>query len=283
MANTRELRRRIKSVKNTSQITKAMQMVSATKMRRAQRQALNGRPYTYTLEEVLAKVSGTVNLEEHRLLQPNLSTKTAVLVLTSDKGLCGSLNTNVLRKLQSDENLKSADVQFFTYGKKGRDFIVRTGKNLVADFATAEHIDALQAVKIRKFLVDLFLKEEIGQVFVLYPTFKSTLQQEPLLVRLLPVSFEMPVEKQPAEDFLYEPDAARLLDWALTHQIDTQIYQALLEMKASEHSARMVAMQNATDNALELVEDLTLSYNQIRQDTITKEILEIASGSAALE
>lgn len=287
MANTRELRRRIRSVKNTSQITKAMQMVSATKMRRAQNQAVNGRPYSLTVLNVISSLTEAVDPELHPLLKPNSSQKVAVVVLTSDKGLCGSLNTNILRTLQSSDLFKG-EVAYYTIGKKGRDFLVRTGKNLVGDFEHPEKVQFRQAVSIGRVLIESFLNKEVGKVYLLYPEFVSTLRQEAKVVQLLPlvdingaqkISPEKPLD---VANLLYEPSVDAVLDFALIHHIETHIYQALLETKASEHSARMIAMQNATDNALELVEDLNLTYNQVRQSAITTELLEITSAAAAL-
>ncbi len=300
MAKTRELRRRIKSVKNTAQITKAMQMVSATKMRRAQNQALNGRPYTLTLNEVLQKVSGKVSIETHPLLVTKPFNKAAVLVLTSDKGMCGSLNSNILRVLLADEKINSKDTAIYTMGRKAREFVVRTGRNLVADFENPEKVEFVIATRIRKMLVEAFLNNEYKEVYLLYPEFKSTLRQEAKLVKLLPIepvilgtqseAWRTPESKKDAgqasmtnTEFLYEPNPTTVLDFALIHHVDVQIYQAMLETKASEHSARMIAMQNATDNALELVDDLNLTYNQMRQSAITTELLEITSAAAALQ
>lgn len=287
MANTRELRRRIKSVKNTSQITKAMQMVSATKMRRAQNQALNGRPYSATLSNVLSQLAGKTHLEMHRLLTNNDSPKIGVLLLSSDKGLAGALNTNLFRKIQSDDLFKTLNIVFYTVGKKGRDFIVRTGKTLEADFDNPEKVTFRDAIKLRKLLVDSFLDNSVGEVYLLYPEFVSTLKQDAKLVKLLPIDVST-IEKQDdkqatAAEFLFEPTPDDVLEFALIHEIEVLIYQALLETKASEHSARMIAMQNATDNASDLVEDLKLNYNQVRQGAITTELLEITSAAAALE
>lgn len=285
MANTRELRRRIKSVKNTAQITKAMQMVSATKMRRAQNQALSSRPYTNTLSDILFSIAPRTDPSNHPLLMKRVSTKVGILLLTTDKGLAGALNTNLFRTIQSKDFLN--DPVFYTMGKKGRDFIVRTGKKLEADFENTEKIAFSQAVRLRKFLINEFLNDKIGEVYLLYADFKSTLRQEPKLVKLLPVVLEgsegSMVPQMDNNEFVYEPTSDLVMDYALNHTIDTQIYQALLETKASEHSSRMMAMQNATNNALDIVQDLQLTYNQVRQDAITREILEISSGSAALE
>lgn len=297
MASSKELRRRIKSVKNTSQITKAMQMVSATKMRKAQTQAITARPYWRTLLSVISEVSGKIDPAFHPLLYGNNTDKSGVVVLSTDKGLCGSLNTNVFRKVMGDEfgvwNRKE-EVIFYSVGRKGREFIVRSGRKLEADFQNPEKVGFVEAVKIRKLILPEFLNGKVGKVFLTYPRFISTLRQEARVVQLLPVTqeaidevlFLLNPEKgtdtRSNQEFVFEPGVDQVLDYALIHLLDTRIYQALLETKASEHSARMMAMQNATDNAKELVSDLTLTYNQMRQDAITRELLEITSAAAAL-
>lgn len=280
MANTRELRRRIKSTKNTSQITKAMQMVSAVKMRRAQDQALNGRPYSENLNAALAKLLPKVEGKAHPLLFGNESKNIGVILLTTDKGLCGALNTNLFRALLNAKF--EGGVKFYTIGKKGRSLVVRTGKDLVADFENPDAVIFRQAVQLTKMVKDAYLNGEIGQVFLVYPHFISTIKQEPRMEKLLPIDMST-LEQSESGEFLYEPNIDELLDSLLLHQVQIKIYQALLETKASEHSSRMVAMKNATDNAKELVEDLTLNYNQVRQDSITREILEISSAAAAME
>ncbi|MDD5147282.1 MAG: ATP synthase F1 subunit gamma [Candidatus Daviesbacteria bacterium] len=311
MANTRELRRRIKSVKNTAQITKAMQMVAATKMKRAQSQALNGRPYSFNLGYALERLLPLVATVSHPLLRGNESKNLGVLLLTTDKSLCGALNTNLFRLITSSD-LLSSSTNFYTVGKKGRNFIARTGGNLLADFENLDTVTFRQAVQLSKLIVDSFLAGEIGQAFILYPHFGSTLRQEPAKVKLLPIDLESVIaststslsvnsakqsgsEREIATvrqggprndnvgEFLFEPDPDKLLDYILVHHLQMKIYQSLLETKASEHSARMIAMQNATDSALELVDDLNLTYNQIRQDSITKELLEITTAQVAME
>lgn len=293
MPSTRDLRRRIKSIKNTSQITKAMQMVSATKMRKAQNQALLARPYTQTLLVVLAQAQGKINIESHPLLNKNTGTKRGVLFFSTDKGLCGALNTNLFREIAGSSKLEaeSESTVFYTVGKKGREFIARTGKELLADFENHEKVEFKQAAALRKMAVEAYLKGEVGEVYILYPHFLSTLRQEVRLVKILPIDqsvFEESIKGEESvggnsSEFLFEPNMDQILEYALTHFIETQIYQALLETKASEHSARMMAMQNATDNAKDLVSDLTLAYNQIRQNAITNELLEITTAGAALE
>ncbi|MDP3973879.1 MAG: ATP synthase F1 subunit gamma [Candidatus Daviesbacteria bacterium] len=319
MANTRELRRRIKSIKNTSQITKAMQMVAATKMRRAQNQATSGRPYVENLSEALARLLPRINMEAHPLLIGNDSKTTGVILLSTDKGLVGALNTNLIRTLSSlrmqgsnypssrselDSRLSGNDnIVYYTVGRKGRSFIARTNQDLKADFENADNVSFRQAKQLCKLIMEDFKAEEIGEVYLIYPHFVSTLKQEPRRVKLLPIDLDAVIlnevkdlktqsrdsslitrnDKGGGNEFLFEPNADALLDYLLVHHIEEQIYQALLETKASEHSARMIAMQNATDNAKELVGDLTLAYNQTRQASITTELLEITTAQVAME
>lgn len=292
MASSRELRRRIKSIKNTAQITKAMQMVAATKMRKAQSLALSARPYIETLSFALLQVCDKLSPAISPLLRPSVTGKTAVVVLSTDKGLCGALNTNIFRTISSNHEIAGKDTVFITKGKKARDFIVRSARNLEADFENPEHIDFSGSIEIRKYLMQGMQNREIKEAYLLYTDFISTLRQEPKLIKILPFDSASLLEQCksyntnyfPARsEFLFEPNSVSVMEYALIHLLDTQIYQAILETKASEHSARMVAMQSATENAKELVVDLTLSYNQARQGAITRELLEIASAGAALE
>jgi len=292
MPSSRELRRRIKSIKNTAQITKAMQMVAATKMRKAQNQAISARPYIATLSSALMQVCDKLNPSVSPLLKTPELGKTVVITLSSDKGLCGALNTNLFRIITSNSDLNAKDTVFLTRGKKARDFLVRTGKNLEADFENPELVNFASAVEIRKYVLNGMLSGEIKEAYLLYTDFISTLRQEPKLIKILPFESSALLEQckyyavnVPSlnTEFLFEPNPVAVMEYALVHLLDTQIYQAILETKASEHSARMMAMQNATENAKELVTDLTLSYNQARQGAITRELLEIASAGAALE
>lgn len=324
MPNTKELRRRIRSVKNMSQITKAMQMVAATKMRRAQNQATSGRPYTTTLHKavmaLLPKLGGKMT---HPLITPNESSKEAALVITTDKGLCGSLNTNIfkavtnfihdrhpersegsVRKSTDSSTSSRNDKVFYTIGKKGRIYLAKMNQDLVADFENSDTVTFRIATQIGKLVTKAYLNGEIGSFSIIYPDFVSALRQEPRIMPLLPINLEemqkfydmalsdkknqeetrnKEQETNEEEEFMFEPNLSELLDFVVTHYVSVKIYQALLETKASEHSARMMAMQTATDNAKELVTDLTLSYNQTRQAGITNELLEITSALAALE
>lgn len=279
MANTRELRRRIKSIKNTAQITKAMQMVAATKMRRAQNQATSGRPYLEELMVSLSRLLPKVDPQAHPLISGNDSKTQAVVVLSTDKGLVGALNTNIIRTLASHIGSGFA---YYTVGRKGRSFVVKSGKDLKADFENQDVITFRQAKQLARLLIDSYKLGEIGEAYLVYPRFVSTLRQEASKIKLLPIEVGY-LEGGMSSEFLFEPDADALLDYLLVHHIEEQIYQALLETKASEHSARMMAMQNATDNALELVEDLKLTYNQTRQASITTELLEITTAQIAIQ
>lgn len=302
MANTRELRRRIKSIKNTSQITKAMQMVAATKMKRAQNQATSGRPYAENLSEALARLLPKIDIEAHSLLNGNDSKTAGVVLLSTDKGLVGALNTNLIRQVSSLHlGGVGTNAVYYTVGRKGRSFVVKSGKDLKGDFENVDTVTFRQAKQLSKLVMDAFKSGEIGEVYLVYPQFVSTLRQEPRRIKLLPIDLEslIPADQTyprgenkvtasahlggVASEFLFEPDPDALLDYLLVHHLEEQIYQALLETKASEHSARMMAMQNATDNALELVEDLTLTYNQTRQASITTELLEITTAQVAME
>lgn len=304
MPNTRELRRRIRSVKNISQITKAMQMVAATKMRKAQNQAVSGRPYNLTLNEAMSLLLPRIQDNKHPLLHERTSGNTAVLLLSTDKTLCGSLNTNLFRATLNF--LKdNKDVQFYTVGRQGRQFVVKTGNTLIADFENSDLVHFRLASQIAKLVTQSFLNNEIKELYVMYPDFVSALKQEPKVVRILPVDYKNLIEtlspelantqpslrakrsnlkqEEQTTEFLFEPNLDDLLEFVLAHFVQVKIYHAMLETKASEHSARMLAMQNATDNAKELVTDLTLAYNQTRQAAITNELLEITSAQAALE
>ena len=288
MASTRDIRRRIKSVKNTAQITKAMQMVAASKMRKAQQAALAGRPYALMLNKVLAEVAASALDFTHPLFEVREVQQRGVILVTTDKGLCGSLNTNILREVAKFD---AATTTFIAAGRKGSQFLARTKRRLAADFSYKDIPSFAEARAIVKFATDLFLQQEVDQVDILFTNFINTLTQKPSILRLLPlgelkatvagVGGEEREEAlvKGATEFLFEPDAAHVLGALVPHHLNFGMYQVLLEAKASEHSSRMVAMKNATENAQQLIKDLTLEYNKIRQASITKEILEISSAA----
>jgi F-type H+-transporting ATPase subunit gamma len=284
MANTRDIRRRIKSVKNTAQITKAMQMVAASKMRKAQQAALAGHPYSEVLNRVLVSLRDLVSETSHPLLESRPVKKSLVLLVTSDKGLCGALNTNVLREAAS---LDVTTTEFVASGKKGASFLARTGRNMIADFALPDSPAFLQTKAISKFCIEKFLSGEVDQVSVLYPKFVNTLTQKPVLVPLLPISKETAEgrdhdDKAAGAQFLFEPGSDEVLNSVLPYYFHFTVFQMILDARASEQSARMVAMKSATDNAKGLVKDLTLEYNKARQASITTELLEITTAQMAL-
>jgi F-type H+-transporting ATPase subunit gamma len=287
MPSTREIRRRIRSVKNMTQITRAMEMVSASKMRRAQRNVLATRPYADRLLDVMGELTArAVGARTGTLLEVRPNVKSlGLIVVTPDKGLTGAMITNVLRRggrFMLEERERGRTVETLAVGKKGRDFLVRTGQNLVAEVTKlGDYPRLVDTLGISTNVIAGFREGRYDEVYVLYSEFVNTLVQRPALKRLLPVEPpNEPAEKQ--VDYTYEPSQEEVLHELLPRFVEVQLYQAILESIASEHSARMVAMRNATDNAKELTRDLTLSYNKTRQANITKEVSEIASGAAAL-
>lgn len=286
MPSSRDIRRRIRSVGSTAQITKAMQMVAASKMRKAQEAALAGRPFAQMLYRFQREA--TIQLREfnHPLLEVRPVRKRAVILIGGDKGLCGSLNSNLFR-LAAQFDTEST--LFITAGRKAAQFVAATRRQLVAEFAYADSPRFPEARAIAAFARDLFLKKEVDEVRILATRFVNTLTQHPVSMEFLPVG-EIKGMKIPGADpeeelaahkeSLFEPSPELFLGYMLSHYLNIYIYQVLLNAKASEQSARMVSMKNATDNAETLIEDLRLEYNKLRQGNITKELLEIAGGQA---
>jgi F-type H+-transporting ATPase subunit gamma len=288
MASLRDIRRRIKSIKNTAQITKAMQMVAASKMRKAQQAALNGRPYALLLNRVLVSLRNRLEEKVHPLLEKREVKSELVALLSTDKGLCGGLNTNLFREVI---NFDTATTKFISVGRKGTQFLARTKRNMIADFPLKEHPTFLETKAISKFLIERFLSGDVDKVSVLYPRFVNTLTQKPTTMTLLPITsleeagVQLPDQAPIPEaegDIIFEPSPEKILDNLLPYYIHFELFQMLLGTRASEHSARMVAMKSATDNAKEIVKDLTLEYNKARQASITKELLEISTAQLAV-
>ncbi|MEO6034924.1 MAG: ATP synthase F1 subunit gamma [Verrucomicrobiota bacterium] len=290
MPSTRDIRRRIKSVKNTAQITKAMQMVAASKMRKAQLAALAGRPYASLMNAVLAEVVKSAGDFTHPLTEVREVKKRAVLVISSDKGLAGALNGNLLREAAKFD--KNTTV-YVTAGRKASQFVARTKRQLAAEFTYKDAPLFAEARAISKFARELFSKGDVDHVDILFTNYVSTLVQKPEVRQLMPVgeinglmagvhATEVEKDTLSATEYTFEPSAKEVLGTLLPHYLNFQVYQILLEAKASEHSARMVAMKNATDNAKQLIKDLTLEYNKLRQANITKELLEITSAAMAM-
>lgn len=292
MPSTRDIRRRIKSIKNTAQITKAMQMVAASKMRKAQQAALSGRPYATLMNSVLAEVTYYAGDFSHPLMEKRPIKKVGVIVISTDKGLCGALNSNLMREAAK---LDRATTVYVTAGRKASQFVARTKRHLAAEFTYKDSPTFAEARAISKFGQDLFLRGEVDRVDLLFTNFISTLNQKPELRPFLPVGEISALEADVAgegavagkllhgpTEFLFEPTPGEVLGSLMPHYLNFRVYQILLEAKASEHSSRMVAMKNATDNAKQLIKDLTLEYNKLRQANITKELLEITSAAMAV-
>jgi F-type H+-transporting ATPase subunit gamma len=291
MPSTRDIRRRIKSVKNTAQITKAMQMVAASKMRKAQQFALAGRPYAALMNNVMAAVTANAGDFTHPLMAVRPVKKRCVIVVSTDKGLCGALNSNLMREASKFDR---GTTVYITAGRKGSQFIARTKRQLAAEFTYKDAPLFSEARAISRFARDLFSKGDVDQVDVLYTNFISTLNQKPEVSTLLPVGEIKALMsdvsgadsggelKGSGIEYQFEPGPEQVFGALLPHYVNYQVYQFLLEAKASEHSSRMVAMKNATDNAKQLIKDLTLEYNKLRQANITKELLEITSAAMAM-
>jgi len=292
MPSTRDIRRRIKSVKNTAQITKAMQMVASAKMRRAQQAALAGRPYATLMNQVLAATTAGAGDFTHALLEVRPVQRRAVILVSTDKGLCGGLNTNLLREaMRYDKDT----TLFVCAGKKGGQWAGRLKRQLVAEFGYKDIPLFSEARAISKFAQQLFLDGKVDRVDVIFTNFINTLTQKPEARQLLPITrieaLEAGVDGHhtraalvavDAREYKFEPGPAEVLENLLPHYLNYQVFQFLQEAKASEQSARMVAMKNATDNAKQIIKDLTLEYNKLRQANITKELLEITSAAMAM-
>jgi len=278
----RDIRRRIRSVRNTAQITRAMQMVAASRMRRAQTRVLASRPYSDAVRVMLGELSqqrGEGDL--HPLLQVRPERRVGYIVYTTDRAFAGGLNSNTLRRATTEILAQAAEADLITVGRKGQDFFARRGRRLLATFTgISERADYMDAVPIARVVIDAYTSQSVDAVYLVYPRFVSTLTQSPTVRRLLPL--EPPEQHGTPLEFIIEPNPEAILNQLLPRYVEVQVYQALLELSASEQSARLVAMQNATENANDLIQELTLTYNKARQAAITKEISEIAGAAEAL-
>ena len=278
-----DIRRRIRSVKNTQQITKAMKMVSAAKLRRAQEAMLAARPYARKMLEVLGSLAARARPETHPLLQAREGGRALLVVVTADKGLCGGFNANIIRAATRFlEDRRGHDLQLELVGRKGRDFFKRRSWAV-----RAEHVGVFQALQyataqtLARELSEAYQAGRCDAVFLVYNEFKSVIQQRVAVEQLLPIPrLELP-ETRPELDYLYEPVPQAIFDALLPKHVEVQIWRALLESAAAEHGARMTAMDAATNNADEMIDRLTLYMNKVRQAAITKEIIEVVSGAGA--
>ncbi len=283
MASTREIRRRIRSVKNIAQVTKAMEAVSAAKMRKAQSQVLATRPYAQQAREVLSYIARLPNIENE--LNP-LVKRTGILLITADRGLAGGFNANVIRRAAAfmrERRRAGIEVEVVTVGRKGRDWLLRYDPVVRAEFTgMPDSPTSYNIGPIARVLIDDFTQGHFDEVVMVYTDFVNTLRQEPVIQKLLPIEPAEPSVTM-APEYIFEPSPEAVLSRVLYGLTEVQILQALYESIASEHSARMVAMRNATDAANELIDTLTLTYNKARQEGITSELMDIIGGAVALE
>ncbi len=287
MPTLRVIRRRIRSIRNTAKITRAMEMIATSKMRRTQLRVLAARPYAEKIREVIAHLATLPPSEEgaslHPLLERRPVKRIAVVHITADRGLCGGLNSNMNRLTAGFIPEQSAPVSVVAVGRKGRDFVHRAGHHLLAEFTNlGDRPSAADLGPISRIIIDDYISKEVDEVYLAYTRFVSTMTQRPIMEKLLPL--EPPVDATPhGKEYIYEPAPQHVLAHLLPRYVEMLVYHAMLEAIASEQSARMVAMRSATDNANEMIQDLTLVYNKARQEAITKELLDLVGGAAVLE
>ena len=292
MATLREIRRRIRSVRNIAKVTRAMEMVAAAKMRRAQSQVLSMRPYAEKAREILAHLAAQrgVGEDAHPLFASRPVNRIGVVLITSNKGLCGGYNHNLIRRVDEFLGDIETPVDLITVGRIGRGAMLRTGQNIIADFEQIpDQPTFLDIAPVTRVVIDDFLSGTLDEVYLAYTEFINTMVQKPRIERLLPLqrigpATETPLPEQSGAlvEYIYEPNPREILNAVVPRFTEVQMYEAFLEARASEQSARMVAMRAATDNANELIGGLTLSYNQARQSAITTEMLDIVGGVEAL-
>ncbi|MEO0795458.1 MAG: ATP synthase F1 subunit gamma [Verrucomicrobiota bacterium] len=289
MPSTKEIRGRIKSVKNTAQITRAMQLVAASKMKKAQDAAVAGRSYAVLLAEILVSVADQEIAQSHPLLAEREVKRRGILLIGTDKGLCGPLNSNLFKEVMGIKE----EVAYVTIGKKATQFISRTKRPLMADFPLSDKVSYSEVRAVVNYMLDLYEEGKIDTIEILYSSFVNTLVQEPVIFSIVPLAnlqtiiedvkkrykIDLADTSHDEREVLFEPSSQAILEELPALYVKQLIYQSLLGAKASEHSARMVAMKSATDNAKNLVSDLTLQYNKARQAAITQEILEIAAAT----
>ena len=293
MPSLRDIRRRIRSIRNTAKITKAMELVAASRLRRAQMRVTAARPYADAMRALVAELGAAAPSSGgalHPLLVQREVRNVGVLLVTPDRGLAGALNTNILRRgtelILSQETTEGRTVQVVTVGRKGQDFLARRGRTLLGTFTgMVDRVSYNDVIPIARVIMDSYISGSIDQAVLVYPRFVSTMTQRPEVVQLLPLTPPEQTAEQATQrrlDYIFEPDPQSILEQLLPRYVEVLIYQAILETAASFFSAQMVAMRAATDNANELVQTLTLSYNKIRQATITNQVTEIASAAEAM-
>ena len=285
MPSVRDIRRRIRSVENTGKVTNAMSLIAASKMRRAQLAVTDGRPYAEKIHEVIATLAAQPTDDDtvHPLLATRTVNNVGMVVVTPDRGLAGGMHANINRQVARFILESDATVRSIVVGRKGRDFLVRYTDTVQAVFTDlSDRVSLADTTAISRLVIDGYTEGEFDEVHLAYMRFVSTVQQEPVIERILPVE-PAALESAQRVGYIYEPDPATVLSALLPQFVEMQVYHAILESIASEQSARMVAMRNATDNANQLASDLTLVMNKLRQDSITNELLDLVGGQVALE
>lgn len=285
MPNLRDVKQRIRSVKNTQQMTKAMKLVSASKLRKAQVAIQTARPYAHKLRDVMNHLVARCNEDLHPLLDQRSGNRVLLLVVTADRGLCGGFNSNIIKMTQEliQENT-DRDISLFLAGKKGFDFFKNRSYTIEDKYlGWTKDFDYLKAVEIGDMLAKLFIENKADRVYMVYNEFKSIIQQEVIREQLLPIVPETVEGEDNLTDYIFEPEEEAILEDLLKRYMTTQVYRAFLESSASEHGARMTAMDAASRNAKEMINKLTLFYNRTRQAYITKELIEIVNGAEALK
>jgi F-type H+-transporting ATPase subunit gamma len=282
VASQGDIRRRINAAKNIKQITRAMQFVAASKLRRAQDSTLAARPYSEKIDEVLADVAAVLGGEDHPLLKETGEGKRLLVLITTDRGLAGPLNTNTIRFVAREITEHQGDQAVISVGRKGRDAMRRARVPIDAHFAGfGDRPTFADVLPLARLISDDFLAGKYSRIDIVYSRFVSTLSQKPVIDQLLPIEASEDTEGIPGNQFIFEPDPGTVLEQLLPRYVATRLFHAVLEGKASEESSSMVAMKNATENAEDLIDDLTLAYNKVRQSNITREMIEIATGARA--
>lgn len=289
MSGVRDLKRRIVSVKNTLQITKAMKVVAAAKLQRTQGAVLASRPYAGKLEEVLDRIAASNQEYSHPLMEVRPVKKAGIILITSDRGLAGGYNSIIIKKAIAESvRLQPAEVSFISVGRKGHNYLKRRGKQIIGSFLGLNDVPTFQEAKqIAKLARELFTDKVLDELYLVYQEYVSAVQQRPAIKKLLPISYKLEAqETRPEEqqvDYLYEPGPEKILDILVPKYVNYQLFEVLREAKASEFGGQMVAMTAATENAQKIIDQLTLSFNRARQAAITKEISEIIGGAKGIK
>lgn len=284
MATLRDIKQRITGVQKTQTITRALKMVAAVKLRRAQQRIIQARPYAYRLNAIMEHIASKMDRNLHPLLAIREPKRIGYVVVTADQGLCGSFNQNIIRKAESEiSQIQDLETDLVVIGRKGRDYFLKRNYNIIGEYTTFfKNLEFSQAVDIATLIRDLYIQQKLDRIYLIYNEFKSATQQRIIVEQLLPIIPVVPEEKKYMADFIFEPDAISILDTLCPKNLNVQIWRVLLESYASEMGARMTAMEYATENADKFISELRMQFNRIRQENITKEILEIIGGSEAL-